>query len=64
MNLKLTERKKYFMAGSTYGNILRIKTWGASHGKGLGVVVDGCSSGVALLEEDIKVFVARRETGR
>ncbi|MFR6085728.1 MAG: chorismate synthase, partial [Agathobacter rectalis] len=29
------------MAGSSYGNIFRITTWGESHGKGLGVVVDG-----------------------
>lgn len=64
MNLKLTERKKYFMAGSTYGNILRITTWGESHGKALGVVVDGCPSGVALSEEDIQVFLDRRKPGQ
>ena len=29
------------MAGSSYGNIFRVTTWGESHGKGLGVVVDG-----------------------
>ena len=26
------------MAGSSYGNIFRVTTWGESHGKGLGVV--------------------------
>ena len=30
------------MAGSTFGNIFRVMTWGESHGAGLGVVVDGC----------------------
>lgn len=30
------------MFGSTYGNTLKISTWGESHGKALGVVVDGC----------------------
>ena len=31
------------MAGSTFGNIFKITTWGESHGKALGVVVDGRS---------------------
>lgn len=30
------------MAGSTFGNIFSITTWGESHGKGIGVVIDGC----------------------
>ena len=30
------------MAGSSFGNLFRITTWGESHGKGIGVVVDGC----------------------
>ena len=29
------------MAGSTLGTILKVTTWGESHGKGIGVVVDG-----------------------
>ena len=40
------------MAGSTWGEIFRISTWGESHGKGLGVVVDGCPAGLALSEEE------------
>ena len=63
-SLQNTERKKYFMAGSTYGNILRITTWGESHGKALGVVVDGCPSGVELCEEDIQIFLDRRKPGQ
>ena len=38
------------MAGSIFGNIFRISTWGESHGEGLGVVVDGCPAGIALCE--------------
>ena len=41
------------MAGSTYGNIFKI-TGGESHGKAVGVVVDGCPAGVPLCEEDIQ----------
>ena len=42
------------MAGSTYGNLFKITSWGESHGKALGVVVDGCPAGLPLCEEDIK----------
>ena len=52
------------MAGSTYGNIFRITTWGESHGKGLGVVVDGCPAGLELCEEDIQKFLDRRKPGQ
>ena len=30
------------MAGSTFGKLFRVTTWGESHGKGIGVVIDGC----------------------
>ncbi len=36
------------MAGSTLGTIFRVTTWGESHGKGLGVVIDGCPAGLLL----------------
>ncbi len=52
------------MAGSTYGNIFKITTWGESHGKALGVVVDGCPAGIELCEEDIQVFLNRRKPGQ
>ena len=42
------------MAGSTYGTLFRITTWGESHGPAIGVVIDGCPSGLFLSEEDIQ----------
>ncbi len=51
------------MAGSTYGNIFRITTWGESHGKALGVVIDGCPAGLELDEEDIQRYLDRRKPG-
>lgn len=51
------------MAGSTFGNIFRITTWGESHGKALGVVVDGCPAGLSLSEEDIQKYLDRRKPG-
>lgn len=52
------------MAGSSYGNLFRITTWGESHGKGIGVVVDGCPAGLSLSEEDIQKFLDRRKPGQ
>lgn len=52
------------MSGSTFGNIFRITTWGESHGKALGVVVDGCPAGLPLSEEDIQQFLDRRKPGQ
>jgi len=52
------------MAGSTFGKLFTISTWGESHGKGLGVVVDGCPAGIPLCEEDIQIFLNRRKPGQ
>lgn len=52
------------MAGSTFGNIFKITTWGESHGKALGVVIDGCPSGLSLCEEDIQPYLDRRKPGQ
>ncbi|MGN1188636.1 MAG: chorismate synthase [Lachnospiraceae bacterium] len=52
------------MAGSTYGRIFQITTWGESHGKALGVVVDGCPAGLPLCEEDIQKELNRRKPGQ
>lgn len=52
------------MAGSSFGNIFKITTWGESHGKALGVVIDGCPSGLELSEEDIQPFLNRRKPGQ
>ena len=52
------------MAGSSFGNLFRITTWGESHGKGIGVVVDGCPAGLSLCEEDIQKFLDQRKPGQ
>ena len=51
------------MAGSTFGTIFRITTWGESHGKALGVVIDGCPAGLELNETDIQSYLDRRKPG-
>ena len=52
------------MAGSVIGNIFTVSTWGESHGKALGVVVDGCPAGLTLEEADIQKMLDRRKPGQ
>ena len=52
------------MAGSTFGTLFTITTWGESHGPAIGVTVDGCPAGLPLSEEDIQCFLDRRKPGQ
>jgi len=51
------------MSGSIWGKNFQISTWGESHGKALGVVIDGCPSGISLSEEDIQKDLDLRKPG-
>ena len=52
------------MSGNTFGTIFRITTWGESHGRAVGVVVDGCPAGLALVAEDVQKELDRRRPGQ
>ena len=52
------------MAGSSFGTLFRITTWGESHGAALGAVVDGCPSGLSLSEADLQAYLDRRSPGK
>ncbi len=52
------------MASNTFGTLFKITTWGESHGKAIGVVIDGCPAGLALTEEEINAALAMRSPGR
>jgi len=45
---------------NTFGKLFRITTWGESHGKAVGVVIDGCPAGLLLSEPDIQKELDRR----
>ena len=51
------------MAGNTFGKQFRVTTWGESHGKALGVVVDGVPAGLPVSEAQIQTFLDRRKPG-
>ncbi|RLI81646.1 MAG: chorismate synthase [Archaeoglobales archaeon] len=48
------------MVGNTFGYLFRVTTWGESHGRAVGCVVDGCPAGLELSERDIQREVDRR----
>ncbi len=52
------------MAGSTFGSVFRVTTWGESHGPALGVVIDGCPPLIPLSEHDIQAELERRRPGK
>lgn len=52
------------MSSNVFGNIFRITTWGESHGKGIGVVIDGCPAGLEMTEDEINEELAWRAPGR
>lgn len=49
---------------NTFGQALRVTTFGESHGPALGAVVDGCPPGLALSEDDIQPALDRRRPGQ
>ena len=52
------------MSGNTFGRIFTVTTFGESHGKALGCIIDGCPPGMALCEDDIQGDLDRRRPGR
>ena len=51
------------MASNSFGKIFRITTWGESHGKAIGVVIDGCPAGVPLTNSEINNALKQRAPG-
>jgi len=51
------------MPGNTFGKLFRVTTWGESHGKGVGVVIDGCPPQIPMDEEVIQPMLDRRRPG-
>lgn len=52
------------MAGSTFGQIFRVSTFGESHGVAMGGVVDGVPANVEISIEEIQAELNRRKPGQ
>ena len=51
------------MAGSTFGKVFTVTTWGESHGPAVGCVVDGCPAGLPFSEDDVQTLLDLRRPG-
>ena len=49
---------------NTFGQLLRVTTFGESHGPAIGCVLDGCPPGIAIATEDFAHDLSRRATGK
>lgn len=52
------------MATNSFGSIFKITTWGESHGKAIGVVIDGCPAGLEITDEEINAALELRAPGK
>ena len=49
------------MSHNTFGSIFKFTTWGESHGKAIGCVVDGTPPMIELLEKDIQLWLDKED---
>jgi len=52
------------MAGNTFGKLLKLTTFGESHGTAIGGIIEGCPAGITLDFEKIALEMARRKPGQ
>ena len=52
------------MAGNTFGKLFKLTTFGESHGKAIGGIIDGCPAGIKLNLEAIQHELDRRKPGQ
>ena len=52
------------MGSNTIGKVFSFTTWGESHGKAIGCVVDGVPSKIPLIEQDIQIYLNKRRPGQ
>ena len=52
------------MAGNSFGQLFKISTFGESHGPAIGVIIDGCPSGILIDENFIQTELDRRKPGQ
>ena len=52
------------MSGNSIGKLFSVSSFGESHGKALGCIVDGCPPGLSISEEDLQRDLDRRKPGQ
>jgi len=56
--------KEGLLASNSFGKVFRMTTWGESHGKAVGVVIDGCPSGIPFNEKIVNASLSWRAPGK
>ena len=51
------------MSSNSIGKLFSFSTWGESHGKAIGCVIDGVPSNIELNEQDIQPYLNKRKPG-
>ena len=59
-SLKFTFVENHNMAGNSFGKVFKLTTFGESHGKAIGGIIDGCPAGISLDFEAIQAEMQRR----
>ena len=52
------------MTGNSFGKLFKLTTWGESHGKALGCVIEGVPSNIKISESFIQKFLDKRKPGQ
>ncbi|MFT5508594.1 MAG: chorismate synthase [Hyphomicrobiaceae bacterium] len=52
------------MSHNTFGHLLRLTTWGESHGPAIGAVLDGCPPGIPIEAQELQQHLDRRRPGQ
>ena len=52
------------MSHNTFGKMLRLTTWGESHGEAIGCVLDGCPPNIELSIDEIQSYMDKRKPGQ
>lgn len=63
-NEKRFNKQKQIMAGNSFGNLFTITTFGESHGKAIGVIIDGCPPNIPINEDFIQSELDKRKPGQ
>ncbi|MCJ7769121.1 MAG: chorismate synthase, partial [Dehalococcoidales bacterium] len=48
---------------NSFGNLFTITSFGESHGRLIGIIIDGCPAGLAINEQDIQKELDKRKPG-
>ncbi len=52
------------MSGNTFGRLFRLTTFGESHGRGVGGILEGCPAGLAVDQDLVRYHMSRRRPGQ